>query len=184
MQKSWPNKYLKEIVFYIICLVLLVVGIFYDKKIAILLVGNKEGFLYLLMKLISFLGTWFFVLVIASSFFLWKEHKRRWILPLWLSMAITALLVYLLKLLIMRERPETALELSKTSSFPSGHASAVFSTLAILDKEFPRLKWFWLIFAVLVSYSRLYLGMHYLTDVVIGALIGYIISLLIVKYWK
>ena len=84
----------------------------------------------------------------------------------------------------MRERPDVALSSSLTSSFPSGHAAAVFSSLAVLDKEFPKFKWFWVCFSVLVVFSRLYLGMHYLTDVVTGIMIGYSIGLIVVILWK
>lgn len=121
------------------------------------------------------------VLLIMTSLFLWQEKKSGWIIPLWVSLALSFVVASLLKLIIMRTRPEVALSASLTSGFPSGHATAVFSTLAILDKEFPKFKWFWLSFALIVSFSRLYLGMHYLTDVVVGAVIGYIISLLVVK---
>jgi undecaprenyl-diphosphatase len=87
----------------------------------------------------------------------------------------------------MRIRPFDALGIlnlvnESDSSFPSGHAAAVFSTVYILDREFPKIKWFWIGIAILVSFSRIYLGVHYLTDVVVGALIGYTISLIVVKY--
>jgi len=56
-------------------------------------------------------------------------------------------------------------------------------------KNFPKYKiWFWTV-ALLVAFSRLYLEVHYLSDVIAGAFIGYIIGVIFImlgeKYgWK
>jgi undecaprenyl-diphosphatase len=167
---------------YFVGFVLLLIGIFFDKSLALILSQNRIPFLNETMVWLSFFGTWFIVLIIMTSLFLWQERKRKWILPLWFSLLLSMAITFFLKIIIMRIRPEVALLSSKSSSFPSGHATAVFSTLAILDKEFPKFKWFWLSFSLLVIFSRLYLGMHYLSDVVVGSLIGYTVSLLVVRY--
>jgi len=57
----------------------------------------------------------------------------------------------------------------------------VFCAIPIISKEFPRIKWAWILFAVLVAISRLYIGAHFLSDVIIGGLLGYIIGVLIIK---
>ena len=167
---------------YVIALIILIAGLFFDRQIVSFLAVNRTDFIISIMNWFSFFGTWFIVLIIMTSLFLWQEHKRKWILPLWLSLGISFAVTYGLKLFIMRDRPAEALSNSLTSGFPSGHATAVFSGLAVLDKEFPRFKWFWLVFALIVVFSRLYLGMHYLTDVVVGMVIGYTTGLLITKY--
>ncbi len=61
-------------------------------------------------------------------------------------------------------------------SFPSKHASASFSiaTSAFLNKRV--LGWIALVSAGLISYSRVYLGVHYWSDVIAGAIIGSAIS--------
>jgi len=56
------------------------------------------------------------------------------------------------------------------------HAAAAFSALPVLDLEFPKLKWFWLGFALLIALSRIYMGVHYFSDVVAGAFFGYLIG--------
>ncbi|MCF4102090.1 phosphatase PAP2 family protein [Gillisia sp. M10.2A] len=70
--------------------------------------------------------------------------------------------------------------------FYSAHASnstalALFIGL-MLKKVYPKLLWFLLIWALVVSYSRIYVGVHYpldvLTGMTMGAIIGYLISLL------
>jgi undecaprenyl-diphosphatase len=61
--------------------------------------------------------------------------------------------------------------------------------LPILDREYPHFRVFWIAFASLVAFSRLYLGVHYLSDVVTGAAIGYLIGFGIMRFaegklWK
>ena len=69
-------------------------------------------------------------------------------------------------------------------SFPSGHATSAFSIFFVLALLF-RNKVFGLVFiilAILISYSRVYLGQHYLEDIFAGAIIGGFISWLIYSF--
>ena len=180
----------KEFIYlYLFLASLLIVGVFFDKQIAISIANSRIPALNEFMIWASYGGTWFVVLIVMTSLFLWNERKRRWIIPLWLSIGISAIITKVIKMIILRDRPYVALGLellsdANGSSFPSGHATAVFSTLAVLDKEFPRFKWFWLIFALLVAFSRIYLGVHYLSDVVVGGIIGLTAGLFTLYYWK
>jgi undecaprenyl-diphosphatase len=65
-------------------------------------------------------------------------------------------------------------------SFPSGHAMLAFCAIPILNREFPKLKYAWIVFACLVAFSRVYFGVHFMSDVIAGALIGYCLGELIV----
>lgn len=92
------------------------------------------------------------------------------------AMAVT----YTLKYTINRQRPYERyhdiipLTDESTSSFPSGHTTAAFATATTLTMLKPR--WYVIIpaygYAGMVAYSRMHLGMHYPSDVLMGALIG------------
>lgn len=97
----------------------------------------------------------------------------------------------ILKNIFMRSRPVFAdfnrFQLISTNfcpkdfSFPSTHAATAFAAATILsyfDKKRAGLYYF---VALLISYSRIYLGCHYLFDVAFGGLVGCIITKMILK---
>jgi membrane-associated phospholipid phosphatase len=96
------------------------------------------------------------------------------------STALSYLLDYAIKQLIKRPRPFlTDLKLNPIYrateySFPSGHSSSVFGLATSLSRAYP--KWYVVapsfLWATSMGYSRLYLGVHYPSDVGAGALLG------------
>lgn len=169
--------------FYVICVLLLALGIIFDNRVELFLAGNGAMILTDVMNFFSFVGEGLLIFAITTLIFLIARKGKK--LPfLWASFIISYAITAVLKIIVMRHRPDVALYVDNSFSFPSGHATAVFSVLALIWKELPWLKWFWLVFAVLVTFSRLYLGMHFLTDVIVGAIIGFTVGLMIVKYEK
>jgi undecaprenyl-diphosphatase len=131
------------------------------------------------------------LLIILSVIFI--INKKR-IDALWYAAIASGVLSFIFKMITLRPRPfkllsEPSIVATSLSSFPSGHAMTLFSILPILEREFPRQKiLFWTI-AILVALSRLYLKVHYLSDVVAGAFIGYVSGLALLYFsqkhgWK
>ncbi len=142
---------------------------------------------------ITFVSSEIIIFFFLTSLFLWKEHKRKWVVPLWITLFLSVVVSFILKYSVHRMRPfqqgfvETLPVLMKSShltwnfSFPSFQAMLVFCAIPILYKEFPKFKYIWLIFAGLVAFSRVYFGVHFLSDIIFGGIIGILIGEGIIK---
>jgi len=65
------------------------------------------------------------------------------------------------------------------SSFPSGHAATAFAAATVVAILAPRLRVPALVLAALIAFSRVYLGVHFLSDVLAGAVLGIGVGLLV-----
>jgi undecaprenyl-diphosphatase len=96
-----------------------------------------------------------------------------------LTWAVDVLVSGLVKPLILRPRPFEALSDAivripkpASTSFPSGHSTDAFFLASFLAVLYPRLWPLYYTVAVLIAFSRVYLGVHYPGDVLAGAVIG------------
>jgi membrane-associated phospholipid phosphatase len=120
--------------------------------------------------------------------------RYRWTIVFSFALVANSIVVYLLKKLLFSdtERPMVffsqlsdwhavnGVHLHTNMSFPSGHTAAAFTmffSLAICLKN-KALGLLFFIASFMVGYSRMYLSQHYLRDVVVGSIIGIIISIL------
>lgn len=84
---------------------------------------------------------------------------------------------------ILRVSPATASVMGNHSSFPSGHAANAFMVAVLLAERFRRKRYCLYGMAALVAFSRIYLGVHYPSDVLMGCLLGWsITSLMLYLY--
>lgn len=139
-----------------------------------------------IMEVITFFGSHYFLIpanLLLAVFFLLTKKSRYSIKVS--AIALSSVLIMLgLKLLFNRHRPLIPLlEPAKGLSFPSGHAfmSVCFYGLLMIiiwkeEKPHPVLKWTLLLIVVAlllsIGFSRIYLRVHYFTDVLAGFCIG------------
>lgn len=70
------------------------------------------------------------------------------------------------------------------NSMPSGHAAATFAGLVTLGMLAPRVKWLTWTLAIIVGISRVAVGVHWVTDVLVGAFVGMVIADLVKAFIK
>lgn len=135
-----------------------------------------------LMVFVTKLGNGGLIWIIVGIFLLTRHKKKykKMAFILLLSLIISAVVgLVILKPIVHRPRPfdtfgfkELLIKAPKDFSFPSGHTSSSFaaaSSINSLDKRFGK---YALILALLITFSRMYLYVHYPTDVAAGILLG------------
>ena len=138
---------------------------------------------------------WFlsFISAPGGSVFLWGipaafaafrgKHTKtvRFFLLIITALAIAAFLNGLIKNIFMRDRPYSALGMDTLGcgdiySFPSGHAAVSFAAAVLLSRFDKKNRPWYFFLAILISYSRIYLYCHYLSDVIAGAFFGIVFA--------
>ncbi len=154
----------------------------------------RTDFLTKLMILISEIGSWYFIIVLLFTCILLIKKLKDNIILVINSLGVLGL-NYLIKLIFRRARPVQFMMIKIGGySFPSGHAMvsfSLFTTLLIFINKYIKNKNIKLILQIICLFliimmpiSRVYLGVHYFTDVVTGMLISAIIILIEKKYLK
>lgn len=140
-------------------------------------------FLDAFFMLMSFRGPFVFLwgLVVLYIVMHYRKEVMCMLKPLLLSTVGAYLIADILKSVFIKPRPylshikdQFIIVGSSPSSYtmPSGHAAFAFAGATILASYFPRFRYVFVISAVLIAYSRIYLGYHYVSDVIVGAIIG------------
>ena len=140
------------------------------------------GFLDKFFSIITNVNNWYitYAILLGISFFKGGRKGRLAVLGVILLIIVTDQTGYrLLKEYFARPRPCNALidvliplGCTGSYSFPSNHALNNFAAAIFFYKLFPKLKWVLFISAALISISRVYLGLHYPSDIIGGAAIG------------
>ena len=135
-----------------------------------------------LVPWVTYLGSHYAVGVFSILAWLLTKQKKVFF-HLLLLYAIQSAVAYSIKFLVNRERPlrflETVIQLPKSQgeildpSFPSGHALYAFMMATLLGHWFPRYRIIFFLLAGFIGWTRIYLGLHYPTDVIAGGLLGY-----------
>ena len=182
--------------FAIVISILTLISFYFDKEIVKFFEYIRNPLVTDFFMGMTFISSEIIIFFFLPSLFLWQEHKRKWILPLWFSLFLSVIVSFFLKILVQRQRPfqlnivslmqefESLSFSAWNFSFPSFQTMFAFCAVSILSKNFPRFKYIWILFAALVGISRVYFGLHFISDVILGGVIGYVIGMIIVKTEK
>jgi undecaprenyl-diphosphatase len=150
-----------------------------DARLSVWLHAHSRAHLTTFFLLVSQLHSSVVISITALmiSAYLWSKHLRYWVLTFLLTIFGGMLLNVLLKNLFVRPRPhfENPILTLNTFSYPSGHtmlAVVFYGTLSVFAVSHLRM-WKYRVLALiaailmisLVGFSRMYLGVHYLSDV-------------------
>ncbi|MCM8711566.1 phosphatase PAP2 family protein [Clostridium sp. SYSU_GA19001] len=152
----------------------------------------RYKFLDKIMILITTLGNGGFVWLIISTYLILNKNYRMQGYMIIASLIITTIIGEgIIKHLIKRTRPfvnmlENKLLISKpiTYSFPSGHTASSFAAAGIFLNSDNKLSILIVILASLIAFSRIYLNVHYPTDVFTGIILGFLCSKLVITIFQ
>lgn len=156
-----------------------------DQKFTDMLYNVRSETLSQVLFVFTQLGEREAVFIVGAIVTLVFIYRKRWValLAFWLVMAGVGISVRYGKTFISRARPsDVAYYEVEHYSFPSGHATTAMALYGLIAYFFYRhyskskyrklVVWISVIFIVLVGFSRIYLGVHFLSDVTAGFLLG------------
>lgn len=151
--------------------------------------GSEKDWLILFMLLATYWGSAITISSISALvvIYLYIQKNYRRLSQLFVVLIGTTATTFIIKYIFARERPEGAFYNESSYSFPSGHAAlsmALYGFLIYLLIKHPhrhgRIFLITLLSSIiiLVGLSRLYLGVHYPSDVIVGYAVGFVWILL------
>jgi membrane-associated phospholipid phosphatase len=160
----------------------------FDTSVAASLAAARTDELTLFFSTVTNLGEVWFCIFAASliCIFLYASKQQRFVPELFIISLGSALTVWTLKLFFAFPRPTDPIALMTIDSFsfPSGHAAAAATLYGFLlwmmlgtgktDRVRTLFAGIFFLTIMLVGFSRLYLGVHYVSDVVAGYVIGFV----------
>jgi membrane-associated phospholipid phosphatase len=185
-----------KIVFYwligiVIAAIVVVAAFYFDEPMRNFMAQHQNRATHNFMRKVSRLGDWpeHFALGLALAGLAWWRGNRKWtrvFLSMLIALAIAGVAGRGIKIATGRARPsvkiEQVLNRSRFSSnfhaFPSGHVAASTAFFAVLLFANWRIGLGCLLIPLLIGFSRIYIGAHYLSDVVFAAILGVLCALL------
>ena len=129
--------------------------------------------------------SWFWGAGLVAVWIIGDTAQKEWALRLFVGIFVTALIVIALKFLVRRRRPEgtfgSLYRRTDPHSFPSGHAARAMMLAVLVVGWGPA--WLvpvMLIWAPLVTLSRVAMDLHYLSDALAGAVLGIAVGIAMV----
>lgn len=141
------------------------------------------------------LGIWVLAKWVAPHIAALKSHSnrvdfyRRWGLNFFVALLVCGAITHIIKFTAGRQRPHKTPDFDPFvftpftthwhwHSFSSGHSQVIFTAATMMSVAFPRFRWFWIPFAMLICVTRIVVHDHFLSDIIFGACVGYVGTLL------
>lgn len=172
-------------------------GILFDKYILEQIHNNRNPMVFKIMKLLSFIGSEKFLFPVVGMLIIYMLIKKKYYISkiLLINSLGSSILNNLFKQIFSRTRPLEFMQVKQGGlSYPSGHSmvtmSLYLSIAYILSKDIEDLNKkrkiyiCSIIYIFLMGISRLYLGVHWPTDIIGGYIMGYILYYLSIKILK
>lgn len=180
-------KKINSIFMLIMGILFFIVSYSLDQSANLFFKNAKLAFLDVILSIITNFGFVVAIILITPSYILYKKNKNS-VYLIWLTFIASFTLNFIIKLIVQRPRPIGTFVYPfiniNNYSFPSAHSIVAFSVLPAIVKYLPKQKHFFIIFAFLVAISRVYFNLHFLSDVVFGALAGYFIGNLLLDLYE
>ena len=112
---------------------------------------------------------------------LFVRRRRRTAISLVATVIVASIASPIIKSAVQRPRPTGGLMHLTSFSYPSGHATIAATLAVVLVLALPRV-WTWILgsaWAAVIAWSRTYLGVHWLSDVAAGVVLGASLALLV-----
>ena len=169
----------------VIAAIAIALGFYFDDSVRDFMAQPQSRAMHNFMRYVSLFGDWpghvalgLILLAIA-----WIRDSKKWMrifLAMLVAMAISGVAGYVIKQTIPRARPSVKSELrwggprfsSKYHAFPSGHVAASTAFFGVLLLAQRRVGIACLPIPILIGFSRMYIGAHYLSDVICAAVLG------------
>lgn len=178
----------------VIAVIAIAVAFYFDASVAAFMAHHQSPGVRSFMRNVSRLGDWpeHFLAGLVFAGIAWRRGNKNWMrifVSMLIALSIAGLAGRAIKLTTGRARPSVKAEQmwngpswsSKHHSFPSGHVAASVGFFAVLVFANWRIGVPCLVIPILVGYSRLYLGTHYLSDTVCAAVLGILSAVLVVR---
>ena len=179
----------------VIAAIVIAASFYFDDSVRDFMAQHQSRAMRNFMRYVSLFGDWpghtaLGLILLAIAWIRGSKNWTRIFLSMLIAMSIAGLAGSVIKRAIPRPRPSAHSELrwggqrssSKYQAFPSGHVLASMAFFSALFFAKRRIGLACLPIPILIAFSRMYLGAHYLSDVVCAAVLGILCALLVAHF--